>query len=335
MSEGGDTSLVGILPLLAAGFIFNNIYYATKFRLSKADGQRLFFSCVITGFVIGVIAFLACFAVRTLIPPHSFLRSTLDWMHKSVPVPYGLTFIATMLLAYMLGHAGNVVLWLRKRRKAPKDKRRVSVWVYWRTMPEYITAMDDLFRRALTEDALVLICLKSRKVYCGLITETRGDHDSAIAHVQFLPSFSITRDKDTLLFDWNTKTEYRAYSLKRASERRKSLDALITKIKELINAAQNLAAVSQPPLANHYRDLVAPLQQQLAAQEQEHASLSRVLSSYSHSGEISISEWVKVIPVTEIESVSIYMDDDHAKWFDHGIGTTPNSSAAPPQMHAG
>jgi len=328
VGEGGNESLVGILPLLAAGFIFNNIYYATKFRLSKADGQRLFFSCVIAGFAIGVAAFAACFALRTLISVDSFPRRALDWTHRSIPVPYGLTFIATMLLAYVLGHLGNLYLWFRKIRKAPGDKRRVSVWIYWRTMPEYITALDELFSRALREDSLVLICLKSRKVYCGLITETRGDHDSAVAHVQFLPSFSITRDTDTLLFDWDTKTEYKAYSLKRAAERKRSIEAEIRNTNEMIDTIQRLAAASSSTSESPYLSLVEPLRLRITTHNQERAKLDQVLSPYSHNGKFSVNEWVKVIPVTEIESVSIYKDDDHAKWFNHGVSASPSSPSS-------
>jgi hypothetical protein len=227
VGSGNGTSLVGILPLLAAGFIFNGIFYITRFRLSKADGQRLFFSCVISGFTVGCIAFAACYALRSHVPADSVLRQTMDWLHRSIPVPYGLTFTATILLAVIFGHCANAYLWVRKKMKAPHDKRRVSVWAYWRSMPEYITALDELLRRAVFDDKLVLLCLKSRKVYCGLISETRGNHESAVAHVQLIPAFSITRDKDTLKFKAETKTEYRAYSLKRAVEREETLNGQV------------------------------------------------------------------------------------------------------------
>jgi hypothetical protein len=244
-------------------------------------------------------------------------------------VPYGLTFIAAMLSAYIAGHLGNLYLLARKKIKAPKDDRRVSVWMYWRTMPEYITAFDELFARALRDDKLVLISLKSRKVYCGLITETRGDHDSAVAHVQFLPSFSITRDKEKLQFDWATKTEYIAYSLKRTAEREASIQAEIESAKQAIAFVERFAK-ERPAIAGLQREFVARARMQIEDSQKECERLGNVLKPYLRDGQLSVSDWVKVIPVTEIESVTIYKDDDYQKWFKHAQTSQANNGQQSP-----
>lgn len=315
MGSGSGTSLVGILPLLAAGFIFNRIFYITQFRLSKADGQRLFFSCAISGLLIGTCAFALCFALRTHVSTGSSLRSMMDWMHSSIPVPYGLSLIATMLLAFGLGHLANLYLWTRKRFIASDDKRLVKVWAYWRCMPEHISALDELLRRALNSDTLVLLCLKSRKVYCGVVSEMRGNHGSAVAYVQLIPFFSITRDKDTLQFLNNTKTEYRAYSLKRAYERKRTVDAVI---QETIAMYQFLRRDQEMRGADKHSEVLEVMQelkQVIRSQIKQRNLIKATLKPYIPDDDFDISTWVKVIPVTEVESASLYKDADYNKWF--------------------
>jgi hypothetical protein len=317
VGTGNGASLVGILPLLAAGFIFNVIFYTTRFRLSKADGQRLFFACVIAGFGIGSVTFVACAALRGLVPSGSIVRSVMDWFHTSIPIPYGLTFVATIVLAVAAGHLANCILWLRKKIKAPEDSRRVSVWAYWRSMSEHVTALDELIRRAVSDDSLVLVCLKSRKVYCGSISGIRGTHESAAAHIQIVPSFSITRDKDLLNFNAETRTDYKAYSLKRAFDRQVTLSGEIQDFAKLVciirkdvdrldDGGETKESVVSG-LKNHARRCIA-----------ERKALRRSMAPYGTPETFDISQWVKVIPVSEIESTSLYRDDDYSKWFSSG-----------------
>ncbi|WP_139382675.1 DUF6338 family protein [Luteibacter sp. 22Crub2.1] len=312
MGTSSGASLVGILPLLAAGFIFNSIFYRTRFRLARADGQRLFFSCVIAGFSIGCIAFAIAASLRRHLPSEGRFRELMDWFHQAIPVPYSMTFLGAIMLAAFFGHAANGYLWWRKRLKAPADSRRVSVWTYWREMSEHVTALDELVRRAVSDDSLVMICLKSRKVYCGLISGIRGVHESAMVHIQLIPAFSITRDKDSLKFLPETRTEYRAFSLKRAFDRKASLDSEIRDIARLVRVLRAVRSMSEaspdePTIAgvkNYGRQLI-----------RERTDLVENLARYGALQSFDATEWLKVIPASEIESASLYKDGDFDRWF--------------------
>lgn len=235
MGSGNSASLLGILPLLVAGFIFNVVFYTTRFWLSKSDGQRLFFSCAIAGFTIGGVAFFACAALRGLVPSGSTVRSMMEWFHASIPVPHGLTFIATIILALLAGYIGNGVLWLHKKITVPEDRRRVGVWAYWRSMSEHVTALDGEIRD-----------------FARLVQ-------------------TIRRDLDPL--DEDRQTKYSVLS----------------------------------GLKSHAHKLMA-----------ERKALRQSLDPYRIPQLFDISQWVKVIPVNEIESASLYRDDDYDKWFSRG-----------------
>jgi hypothetical protein len=249
----------------------------------------------------------------------------MDWMHLSIPVPYGLTFIATIILAVAAGHIGNLYLKLRKFIKAPEDGRRVSVWAFWRCMPEYITALDELLRQAVLNDARVLLCLKSRKVYCGIVSEIKGNHESAIAHVQIIPAFSITRNKDTLQFEQDTRTEYKAYHLKRAFERLETLNSMIDDAHKLMEMVKESFASAGHASDMSERGLLHQFEQTIKQLTTERKHVEETLRPYSGDSGLDIGAWVKVIPVTEIESASLYKDEDYSKWFSDAkpVSATP------------
>jgi len=241
----------------------------------------------------------------------------MDWFHASIPVPYGLTFVATIILAVFAGHLANGVLWIRKRIKTPEDRRRVSVWAYWRSMSEHVTALDELIRRAVSDDSLVLLCLKSRKVYCGSISGIRGTHESAAAHIQIVPSFSITRDKDSLSFNAGTKTDYKAYSLKRAFDRQVTLGGEIREFAKVIRIVRGDGAPGNDERQRRY-SVLSGLKRHARKLIAERKALRRSLAYYGTPQTFDVSQWVKVIPVSEIESASLYRDDDYDKWFSNG-----------------
>lgn len=326
-------SLIGILPLLAAGYIFNAIWYYTRFRLSKADGQRLFFACAISGMLIGAIAFPVCSLVREhldLVPRNSGneLLQVARWIQASIPFPYVTTYLVAMGIAVVAGHLFNIYLFFRKTFKSPGDSRRVSVWAYWRCMPESISALDKLIRRAVMHDSLVLLCLKSRKVYCGVVSEVRGTQEATASYINIIPAFSIARNKDTLQFEWSSKTEYKAYSLKRAIDRKRSLDAEISRAQDLARAVE-LAARGRGFIIDEAA--TEAIWQPVRALKADREALERKLAEVD--GDIDLSEWTKVIPVTELESLSLYKNEDHAKWFDvnPGISSDVTSDSAHPQ----
>ena len=258
---------------------------------------------------------MLCGALRTFIPSEGWLRDSTVWIHRAIPVPYGMTFAVSIILAVVLGHAGNGMLWARQRLSAPHDNRRVSVWAYWRSMSEHVTALDDLMRRAVLEDEQVLLCLKSRKVYCGIVSEIRGNYEAGSAHVQLIPSFSITRDKDTLKFCADTRTEYRAYRLKRAFDRKESLDRMISRTVGVIRFVRERRSDSPQSERGEATDVMDDLKVSARGLIRERRVIRRLLAQFGVDGRFDVTEWVKVIPIAEVESASLYKDDDADRWF--------------------
>ena len=321
MGAGSGASIIGILPLLAAGFIFSQIFYITRFMLAKADGQRLFFMCVIFGFSIGAVVFIVCAAIRSWLRGIDWLRDSMDWFHNVIPVPHGLTYLAAILTALALGYLANGVLVVLKKIKFPNDPRRVSVWAYWRSMSEHVTALDDLIRRAIASGSLVMICLKSRKVYCGIVAGVRGVHESAVVHIQIIPAFSITRDKDSLRFLPDTRTEYRAYILKNVFDRKVTLDGQIRNLAKLVLV---LRKDESGPLADPLvkRAFMRSIRGQAGELIGDRKALTKLLCLYGARDSFDLTAWMKVIPSSEIESASLYHDDDYDKWFVSGEATS-------------
>ncbi len=319
MGAGVGTSLLGILPLLAAGFVFNSIFLITQFRLSRADGQRLFFSCAITGLIIGTIAFLVCHLIRSALPSTSWPRAALDWMHSSIPLPFAMSFAATFIIAILFGHVANLFLFAYKILRA-KDKTPVKLWAYWQCMQEHISALDELLRRAIYDDSLVLLCLKSRKIYCGIVSETRNNNGSALAYVQLIPFFSISRDKDTLEFLEHTKVEYRAYSLKRAYDWKNTVEAKLESMRNMLDSARSVTDFNRQNV-----HLIDSLEKLIASNKDILKDISATLAPYVTSDDLDIKSWTKLIPISEIESASLYKDADYGKWFIY-TGQSPTDS---------
>jgi len=186
------------------------------------------------------------------------------------------------------------------------------VWTYWREMSEHVTALDELVRRAVSDDSLVMICLKSRKVYCGLISGIRGVHESAMVHIQLIPAFSITRDKDSLKFLPETRTEYRAFSLKRAFDRKASLDSEIRDIARLVRVLRAVRSMSE---ASPDEPTIAGVKSYGRQLIRERTDLVENLARYGALQSFDATEWLKVIPASEIESASLYKDGDFDRWF--------------------
>jgi hypothetical protein len=47
----------------------------------------------------------------------------------------------------------------------------------------------------------------------------------------------------------------------------------------------------------------------------ERRVIRRLLAQFGVDGRFDVTEWVKVIPIAEVESASLYKDDDADRWF--------------------
>lgn len=57
MPGTGVDGLLGLLPVLTAGYLFNIVFYRTRFFAASAEGQRLFFMCAASGLLLAIVVF--------------------------------------------------------------------------------------------------------------------------------------------------------------------------------------------------------------------------------------------------------------------------------------
>src|SRR5690606_27060386 len=147
---------------------------------------------------------------------------------------------------------------------------------------------------------LVMLTLKSRKIYCGRILEVPPNIDGDQAYVEFLPSFSGYRDKETLRLGPG-RTEYPIIKIWEVQQYLYSLKGVLDFFEEEIEAFGDIGSAQA----------VAEERERLESEIRDTESALESLSS----NPIDVSDWIKVIPVREIESATFYDPDSYDSWF--------------------
>jgi len=165
--------------------------------------------------------------------------------------------------------------------------------------------MAKLLRRAVDQQKLVMVTLKSRKIYCGHILEVAADIDAADACLEILPSFSGYRDKDSLKMG-DDRTSYPAIDVWQANQRLRTAERelawLPLEMARLI-PRQRMAEM-EPTLSRYEMEL-----------KEEIAKLTEFVHSAPGGREFDVDDWVKVIPLKDVESASFYDVDAYSAWF--------------------
>lgn len=310
-----STSIVGILPLLAAGFIFNRIWLVTNFSLAKADGQRLFFASAISGLTLALFTFPICYYLRGLASGTSIIGISTTWLRNSLPIPHGLTLAATMIAGLGCGYIFNALTWLCKRISDPKSIMLLPQWVYLRVMARNLSPLDHLLKHACEQRKLVAINLKSRKVYCGLILEVPGNWGATSSYLEIFPRFSTFRDKDTLLVNRAQEVTYPAFELVTLQARLKAIHLELVVYRYLRRKSLRKKSQYQPhDSLTHFlleRDSNSSL-------EEEHLQINAALKRLDPPVDFNVNDWKKIIPFDQVESASIFDEISYEKWFRQG-----------------
>ena len=303
-----DVSIIGILPLLVSGYLFNLIFYPFRFFTGRADGQRLFFMSAGSGLVLGAMAFYAAHWLSVILATNSLglMQSAQTALRKAIPIPHAGSLLLTLFLGPLLGLLGNGIVFLIKLFRAPNI--RAGRWVYGKMNSWFGSPLAQLLRRAADEQKLVLLNLRSRKVYCGRVMEAPSIVDDEHSYIELLPKFSIYRDRETLKFS-GSPTNYPAFSL---WESMKYRDELI-EMRNTINSRPNLLGLPQDQ-----RD------QLLAFIAKEVDDINGTIGTINISTNFDIRDWIKVFPCGEIESASFFDNDAFDSWF----GGMPNQETA-------
>lgn len=297
MGAGGAALI--LLPLLISGYLFNLIFYPLRYFSNRADGQRLFFMAAGSGLLLGSAVFLITGAVKA---PASFGGSPLHELAKaidsSIPVPFACRLLATLFFSIAAAFFLNCILWLAYGRgRRPTAKR-----VYNKLTDSFGNPLCQLLRKAADKQKLVMLTLKSRKIYCGRILEVPPNIEREDACVELLPSFSSYRDKDTLRMG-KEKTDYPVIALWEAKQ-------------YLFSREQMLEALMFEISKHGYAPPTGLIQAEIEKIQAEIADAKAVIHQFGEPTGFNPSDWMKVISIKEIESASFYDADAYHVWFE-------------------
>ncbi len=298
--QGGGL-LVSVLPVLVAGFVFNHLFFPIRFHAQRAEGQKLAFISALSG---GIIVFF-CFCLRSHAEaaliywgiPADFLKE----IRGAVPVPYALTLLGSIFLAGMIAVLGNFFWYLasiRVRRKSGGISLRQHIGRNF--IAKHGNPFVKTMRAAAENEKLIMLTMKSRKVYIGSVLEIPIDSGN-LTHIEFLPKASGFRDKDNLSLSmgvtypvhliWVLESAISSREKEMAVSRRFSFFLRVFKFYPLRKYEEALALTIKDT-----KELVEGLKRQM-----QDSSDAR--------------DWVKVVPVTEVESVSLFDEKAHDSWF--------------------
>jgi len=294
---GLGSSAIALLALVISGYLFNLIAYPIRYFSVRAEGQKLFFMAAGSGLLIGAAVFAATGQIK-LVPGFQgtsvhLVAAAID---AAIPVPYACRLVATILAAIGCGFLVNGILWLKYGR----DNRPIARRVYNRLTDKFGNPLAQMLRRAADGQKLVMLTLKSRKIYCGRILEVPPNIDGDQAYVEFLPSFSGYRDKETLRLGPG-RTEYPIIKIWEVQQYLYSLKGVLDFFEEEIEAFGDIGSAQA----------VAEERERLESEIRDTESALESLSS----NPIDVSDWIKVIPVREIESATFYDPDSYDSWF--------------------
>jgi hypothetical protein len=305
MPGTGVDGLLGLLPVLTAGYLFNIVFYRTRFVAATAEGQRLFFMCAASGLFIGTLIFPA---YHWLIGPRldSPLAAVLPTAHLG-------PLMGTLLLAPLIAALLN--LGYVARHAFVTDARGDSTWewLFAKLTLRFGSPLQRLLIRAAERQDLVMLSLHSRKVYCGLIARLPASPRSGDQqYVQIIPKFSATRDKDSLrLAD---HIDYFPFSLWQAQQRVSSLKRLRSML-ERIGVSHELPLRGEVPT-------VADIQKEISELEELLADVDKNVAP-GYLERLRIDDWAKVIPVAQIESASVFDEEAFDGWFANEVSAGP------------
>lgn len=313
---GAGSSAIAVLVLVISGYVFNLIFHPARYFAGRAEGQKLFFMSAGSGILIGTVVFLAVSGLKPCLAPDSWPLQFAQFVNRSVPIPYAFRLILTLIASVTLSSFLNLISvrfvgGAKEQKQLLKGTARTRAQrVYDRLTDSNGSPMAQLFRRAADRQSLVMLTLKSRKIYCGRIFEVPPNIDASDACIEILPSFSAYRDKDSLRMGAE-RTDYPVIELWIARQR-------------LYTLSQNIDAFDCNRAGLQQRIVAAGLPAGLAEKfmrrtrrliETQRKEALDVVTKFQGKREIDVSDWIKVIAIKEIESASFYDPDAYAAWF--------------------
>lgn len=193
-----------VLVVLACGYLYTNRHLPSKFKQQKAVGWNAYFDVAVqgglflgSGLSITVVLWLLIWAVMCLFNIPWFFEWSLHKFTFAYDLLnirlFGLSFFSAATLAstilVSIGAAKNA----ENKFKDPSQRNSILREV------ANNSAIESVIFEAIESGLLLLITLKSRKVYVGMVDEARFHHLDTDTIV-IIPFMSGYRHKDTLTF---------------------------------------------------------------------------------------------------------------------------------------
>lgn len=342
---GAGSSAIVLMALLISGYLFNLVFHPVRYYSKKAEGQKLLFMAAASGLVIGAVVFLALGLLRPHLGPGNPLLLIAEAINSAIPVTHASRLLATLLASFLLAKALNYIsVWLVRGKaslvlyKAGEAKESlyarayVTIWrwrvghvaasssglddtkvrsratrVYNRLTQKDAGSMAQILTRAMDEQKLVMFTLKSRKIYCGRVFEIPFDLDDDRTCIELLPSFSTWRDKDDLRMG-DHRTEYPVIELWEARQRLYSVEKQLALIEKRLQEPSLAQLTNTPEGKKLVRRMRRP-------HERHREQLQTLIAKGVGGRKVVIEDWIKVIVLKEVESISFYDPDAYKVWF--------------------
>jgi hypothetical protein len=293
---GTSAAIFALLPVLISGYIFNTLFYPSRYFSNQVDGQRLFFMAAGSGVFLACFVFLASAALAgTLESCLPALNRISAWLNQAIPVPHASKILLTLISAVVLPLLFNLLLRIRYGE-------RTAQRVFNRLTDRFGNPLCRLLRSAADRQKLVVLTFSSRKVYCGRVLEVPQDIEREDACVELLPSFSGYRDKDTLRFG-KERTDYPVIALWEAKRYLEGRQAVLSEFDKL-----RAKLVAGGTLFEDHDETRSALVEEIE-------SARAVIEGIGAPPNFDPGDWIKIFPIREIESASFYDTDAYERWF--------------------
>jgi len=169
-----------IFPLVAGYFWITRAHYF-KFTQQRLDKQRLIYETVLKGTYLGATVLLIRFLII------HFRPQLYTWVVERFPYkqPYLITSTSTLVFAFVFVFLGNKIF--NERKQLIKAIQKIG------------SLLEKMLEDAVTNEKLVLLTLKSDKVYVGWVTFLPIPGVSR--YIKILPVYSgfRTKEKEVIL----------------------------------------------------------------------------------------------------------------------------------------
>lgn len=331
-------AIYGLLPALFSGYLFNLLFCYTHYPFRRAESQRLFIQSAGAGLALTftVFAMVSIFRQDILTIFKAWgIRNLISVAQESLPVEHAASLLLVFVSGPLLAWAFNIIVTIARYFKAllqRVDYMPMAGWMYWRAGTNAPTGYEVLIHEAHRENKLVLLNLKSRKVYCGeVIHPPAPDLSGSLGCVKILPKLSSFRDKDTLEVAWEKAIKYPIYEIWLLRGFVTSLNAQLKKAEKRSRSGQWLLSIFPTWLSRPLRIHYIRINRAVKVLKDQVESVNSTMEQLSPTDGFipNFEDWVKVIPLSEIESVSIYYDGIAASWFSSRTKDEPESAPHP------